>query len=65
MSNEPNKPIEAEELTEKELEGVVGGLTKPKMEMAEIQTGFTHTVKSGALKVAYMGIHASVECAGW
>ena len=25
MSNEPNKPIEAEELTEKELEGVVGG----------------------------------------
>ena len=27
MSNEPNKPIEAEELTEKELEGVVGGRT--------------------------------------
>ena len=25
MSNEPNKPIEAEELTEKELEGIVGG----------------------------------------
>ena len=25
MSNEPNKPIEAEELKEKELEGVVGG----------------------------------------
>ena len=25
MSNEPNKPIEAEELTEKELEGVNGG----------------------------------------
>ena len=25
MNNEPNKPIEAEELTEKELEGVVGG----------------------------------------
>ena len=25
MNYEPNKPIEAEELTEKELEGVVGG----------------------------------------
>ena len=25
MNNEPNKPIEAQELTEKELEGVVGG----------------------------------------
>ena len=25
MNNEPNKPIEAEELTEKELEGIVGG----------------------------------------
>ena len=25
MNNEPNKPIEAEELTEKELEGVNGG----------------------------------------
>ena len=25
-SNEPNKPIEAEELTEKELEGIVGGM---------------------------------------
>ena len=32
MSNEPNKPIEAEELTEKELEGVVGGVLKPKTE---------------------------------
>ena len=29
MSNEPNKPIEAEELTEKELEGVVGGVDIP------------------------------------
>ena len=26
MNNEPNKPIEAEELTEKELEGIVGGM---------------------------------------
>ena len=25
MSNEPNKPIQAQELTEKELEGIVGG----------------------------------------
>ena len=27
MNNEPNKPIEAEELTDKELEGIVGGTT--------------------------------------
>ena len=26
MSNEPNKPIPARELTEKELKGVVGGV---------------------------------------
>ena len=32
MSNEPNKPIPAQELTEKELEGVVGGVLKPKTE---------------------------------
>ena len=25
MNNEPNKPIPAQELTEKELEGIVGG----------------------------------------
>ena len=25
MNNEPNKPIKADELTEKELEGIVGG----------------------------------------
>ena len=25
MNNEPNKPIAAQELTEKELEGIVGG----------------------------------------
>ena len=25
MNNEPNKPIQAQELTEKELEGIVGG----------------------------------------
>lgn len=29
MSNEPNKPIEAEELTEKELEGGNGGVFSP------------------------------------
>ena len=29
MSNEPNKPIPAQELTEKELEGVNGGGTSP------------------------------------
>ena len=26
MNNEPNKPIPAQELTEKELEGIVGGM---------------------------------------
>ena len=26
MSNEPNKPIEAEELTDKELESITGGM---------------------------------------
>ena len=30
MHNEPNKPIMARELTEKELEGVVGGLTSTR-----------------------------------
>ena len=29
MSNEPNKPIPAQELTEKELEDVVGGVDIP------------------------------------
>ena len=28
MSNEPNKPIPAQELTEKELEGISGGATE-------------------------------------
>ena len=32
MSNETNKPIEAQELTEKELEGVVGGLKAHRAE---------------------------------
>ena len=27
MSNEPNKPIPAQELTDKELEGIEGGLS--------------------------------------
>ena len=30
MSNEPNKPIPAQELTDKELEGVVGGECLPE-----------------------------------
>ena len=40
MSNESNKPIEAEELTEKELEGIVGGAPKLKIEaeLKEIAT---------------------------
>ena len=33
MSNEPNKPIPAQELTEKELEGVNGGGTPPSYEI--------------------------------
>ena len=32
MSNEPNKPIPAQELTEKELEGIVGGTTAKILE---------------------------------
>ena len=30
MSNEPNKPIPAQELTEKELEGIAGGVRELK-----------------------------------
>ena len=29
MNNEPNKPIPAQELTEKELEGIAGGGGRP------------------------------------
>ena len=32
MNNEPNKPIEAEKLTDKELEGIVGGIIAPQPE---------------------------------
>ena len=51
MSNEPNKPIEAEELTDKELEGIVGGLTKLKIEAS--------MVEDRAKKVKYRGFLAS------
>ena len=30
MNNEPNKPIPAQELTEKELEGIAGGVKELK-----------------------------------
>ena len=39
MSNEPNKPIEAEELTEKELEGVNGGRGMASLEAAVAYKG--------------------------
>ena len=38
MNNEPNKP--AEELTEKELEGIVGGRLKVEAEFKELQGAF-------------------------
>ena len=37
MNNEPNKPIEAEELTEKELEGIVGGGARSTNLMEQIK----------------------------
>ena len=40
MNNEPNKPIPAQELTEKELEGIVGGakvLAVPVEKMEEVK----------------------------
>ena len=43
MNDEPNKPIEAEELTDKELEGIVGGTmpssTMPSLESLTAQAG--------------------------
>ena len=40
MSNEPTKPIPAQELTEKELEGISGGATaKILLKMAEPMKG--------------------------
>ena len=36
MNNEPNKPIPAQELTEKELEGISGGATA-MTKMAEVE----------------------------
>ncbi len=38
MNNEPNKPIEAEELKEKELEGVAGGTMKMPTLRPELPT---------------------------
>ena len=42
MCNEPNKPIEAEELTEKELECVVGGQPVPLPSEVAVKTYSTH-----------------------
>ena len=54
MSKEPNKPIEAEELTEKELEGVVGGATRPKMEK-EYRTAFISTADDQSIVCRVFG----------
>ena len=51
MSNEPNKPIQAQELTEKELEGISGGTTAKvkilaKMEELAAKRGSEKMVKT-------------------
>ena len=48
MNNEPNKPIKADELTEKELEGIVGG---------KENAGGSET--SVAMKVEALGVDGS------
>lgn len=49
MSNEPNKPIPAQELTEKELEGVVGG-TDSMSGQGETESPMKRTVEQLAGK---------------
>ena len=39
MNSGPNKPIKADELTEKELEGIVGGITVERRVKPERTTG--------------------------
>ena len=46
MNNEPNKPIPAQELTEKELEGVVGG-------WAEAAASIRYPIDEKGLNVAF------------
>ena len=47
MNNEPNKPAEAEELTEKELEGVVGGATTEFEKKEERKNQEFHIYENG------------------
>ena len=47
MNNEPTKPIPAQELTEKELEGVVGGGAAPSGTQADASQGETNYALSG------------------
>ena len=49
MNNETNKPIEARELTEKELEGVVGG-TDSMSGQGETESPMKRTVEQLAEK---------------
>ena len=60
MSNEPNKPIEAEELTEKELEGIVGGTMGVQdvhaASLEKVQSELQESLKAkAALKVQILG----------
>ena len=57
MSNEPNKPIPAQELTEKELEGIVGGVTNLKID-EKMKVEIPMAGEDGALKEAYKGFRA-------
>ena len=45
MSNEPNKPIPAQELTEKELEGIVGGMEAYALAEAKDKEGLVRIAK--------------------
>ena len=49
MSNEPNMPIPAQELTEKELKGIVGG-TDSMSGQGETKSPMTRTVGTQAVK---------------
>ena len=44
MNDEPNKPIEAEELTDKELEGIVGG-TVPSQDSLIVQAALKVSIR--------------------
>ena len=46
MSNEPNKPIQAQELTEKELESITGGGKEKEISLKNIVYHFEAALKS-------------------